>query len=199
MKNTDYNGHAHQITPEEDYRFQQNDVISITNVAATQLNNSITKLHPAEPRQAQVRLLSSESVDSYQLPPGSNQMGPADAPTAPRDARFVGRYDGITVKGWQRLKRRAHARELMYQGLNIADVALTCVILSRGGRELNPIYGKNASCGTIAAFKGGLGLLHWLIARRRIEVDPAGSTKAINIGMIIQGLAVGWNLTQVAH
>ena len=32
------------------------------------------------------------------------------------------------------------------QGMAAADIGLTCAVIARGGRELNPIYGKEAGC-----------------------------------------------------
>ena len=59
-------------------------------------------------------------------------------------------------EGFRHAQRNAWTKFWILQGLSAADVATTCIALSQGGREANPIYGKNANCGRIAGIKGGL-------------------------------------------
>lgn len=84
------------------------------------------------------------------------------------------------------------------QGLVATDLVLTCAILSKGGREANPIYGKNANCGRVVAIRGGLSLLQYLLARGSINRDPVRAKKGLQISLAIQGVPVIWNAIQLA-
>jgi hypothetical protein len=90
------------------------------------------------------------------------------------------------------------------QGLAGADLALTCLALSKRNpdgtpkyREANPIFGKNAGCGSVAAIKVGAGLLQYFLARNEIRKNPAGAKKQMNWVIAINGAVVGWNIHQL--
>jgi hypothetical protein len=91
------------------------------------------------------------------------------------------------------------------QGLAGADVAITCAMLSQRNpngspkfREANPIYGKNASCGRVAAIRGGVSVLQYLLARRSIDRNPQAAKKGMLISIGISGIPVLWNVAQLA-
>ncbi len=91
------------------------------------------------------------------------------------------------------------------QGLAATDVAITCAMLSQRNpngspkfREGNPIYGKNATCGRVAAIRGGISVLQYLLARRSIDRDPQAAKKGMLISIGIAGLPVLWNVAQLA-
>lgn len=91
------------------------------------------------------------------------------------------------------------------QGLAATDVAITCAMLAQRNpngspkfREGNPIYGKNASCGRVAAIRGGISVLQYLLARRSIERDPQAAKKGMLISIGVSGLPVAFNIYQLA-
>lgn len=129
-----------------------------------------------------IAVLSAVALAASPIP---DQRIMTDAQEAEQIARFE--QDNAWRKFW------------IAQGLAAADIALTCVLLSKGGRELNPIYGKNADCGRIAAIRGGVAVLQYVLARRVIERDPHGAGKALNVTIAIQGVPVAWNLIQLAR
>ena len=84
------------------------------------------------------------------------------------------------------------------QGLVVTDIALTCAILAKGGREANPIYGKGANCGRIAAIRGSISALQYLLARKSIAQDPRRASRSFNITLAFQGVPLVWNAVQLA-
>lgn len=72
--------------------------------------------------------------------------------------------------------------------LQLSDTALTCKTLNDGGRELNPVFGKNPTCTRIAAVKGA--------ALLAIPLTPKRYRKAVVIGNIASG-GTGLGLTVV--
>lgn len=126
-------------------------------------------------------------------------------PPAPAETSFSGEPYEVEVgesleQGEARFKRdtdSAWRKFWIGQGLAVADVALTCAVLAKGGRELNPIYGKNASCGRIAAIRGGVSALQYFLTRRAIHSDPTGSNKRLKIVLAIQAGPVIWNAIQL--
>jgi len=130
---------------------------------------------------------------------------PAPVTEAPRSVTERQSFEllpGETMEDAElRIKRdtgTAWTRFWIAQGLAATDVALTCVILAKGGREANPIYGKNATCGRIAAIRGGLSVVQYLLTRRTIERDPAKAKKGMLISVGFAGLPVVWNIAQLA-
>lgn len=100
---------------------------------------------------------------------------------------------------WQRDTKSAWTKFWISQGLAATDVALTCAILAKGGHEVNPIYGRGASCGKIAGIRAGIGVLQYFIARRRISEEPHRTSKEFNVVVGIQGIPVIWNAVQLAR
>jgi hypothetical protein len=91
------------------------------------------------------------------------------------------------------------------QSLAGADLAMTCIALSKKNpdgtpkfREANPIFGRNASCESIAAIKFGVGALQYFLARSAIRRDPTAAKKSIRWTVAINGAIVGWNAAQLA-
>jgi hypothetical protein len=120
------------------------------------------------------------------------EIGPTDT-IASLDARLK----ADTSTAWRRF--------WIAQGLAATDVAVTCAMLSQrnpnGGpkfREGNPLYGKNASCGRVAAIRGGISVMQYLLARRSIERDPQRAKTGMLISIGISGLPVIWNVAQLA-
>lgn len=99
---------------------------------------------------------------------------------------------------WKADSRAAWTKFWISQGLVAADIGLTCAILARGGRERNPIYGKNASCGRIAAIRGVASIAQYFLVRRAIRDDPAKSRKTMNLLIVIQGIPAFVNAVQLA-
>ncbi len=85
-------------------------------------------------------------------------------------------------------------REIAFQALNAADVATTCIVLGKGGRELNPVFGHDPSCAKIAGIKAGMGIVHYLVAKHLQDRDPKAAKLFQIISITLQGGAVGWNL-----
>jgi len=98
---------------------------------------------------------------------------------------------------YENYTRQAHKWRGLLVGTLAADVATTCAILSRGGHEANPIYGRNASCGKIAGINAGIGLVSWVLLSRLARRNPEKARDAAKLTTIIRGLVVGWNLGQL--
>ena len=91
------------------------------------------------------------------------------------------------------------------QSLAGADLAMTCIALSKRNadgtpkfREANPIFGRNASCESIAAIKVGVGAIQYFIARSAIRRDPTAAKKNLRWTIAINGAFIGWNVAQLA-
>lgn len=138
-------------------------------------------------------LLSAAALAGYQLPPGEVQGPPAT------QAVIIDDSQRIADAQWRRDTNTAWRKFWVAQGLAAADIGLTCAILADGGREMNPIYGKDATCGRIAAIRGGIAVLQYFLARRAIESDPHKAGKAFNVVIAVQGVPVIWNLVQLAR
>lgn len=89
-------------------------------------------------------------------------------------------------------------RQIAFHTLNAIDTIQTCHVLQSGkGYELNPIFGRNPSCGTLVATKIGGSILHQIIASelRKHDEKAAELFQIISIG--VQGGVVVWNFTVV--
>jgi hypothetical protein len=80
-------------------------------------------------------------------------------------------------------------------GTAALDVATTAQILSQGGRELNPVYGRSASTGTIAAVNAALFAAVWWISRDWPEEKQKSLWRAVTV---MRALPVAWNAAQLA-
>lgn len=88
-------------------------------------------------------------------------------------------------------------RQAAFHTLSAVDAMLTCEVLSRGGRELNPIYGSKPSCGKVVAIKVGFGTLHEVIARRMHERDPEAARIFQIASITVMGGVVAANVRLV--
>lgn len=131
-----------------------------------------------------IALLSAVALAASPVP---DQRIMTEVQEAEQRAQFEHAQDNAWRKFW------------IAQGLAAADIALTCAILSDGGRELNPIYGNNADCGRIVAIRGGVAVLQYFLARKAIEDNPRRAGKALNITLAVQGFPVLWNIVQLAR
>ena len=84
--------------------------------------------------------------------------------------------------------------EVAFQALNAADAATTCIALSRGAKEANPLFGKKPSCGKVIAVKAAAGALHWFFMDRTARHDPETARWVVRGSILIQGGVVGWNI-----
>lgn len=146
-------------------------------------------------------LLALACAPAYAAAPPAQVYGPPApveaAPSPESDQRLVENLTEWNAEQ-ERAERTAWRKFWIGQGLVAADIALTCAILADGGRELNPLFGRNASCGRIAAIKGGVSLVQYLLIRNAIRRDPVKASKGLNIVLAVQGVPVAWNLIQVA-
>lgn len=127
----------------------------------------------------------------------ASPQGPALAPLPPVTQVEVEAQNVRTLSAREQTAREARRMEWTFQALNAADAATTCIVLGRGGRELNPLYGSKPSCGKVIAIKAGIGALHWFLIDRAIRGDPAIAKQAVRWSIILQAGVVGWNMTQV--
>lgn len=107
-------------------------------------------------------------------------------------AAGVARYehDVKVAKGWR----------LGLEGVIAADIATTCIGLSRPGiHEGNPIYGRNASCGKIAGINVAVGVLEWVVIGNMIKRNPMRAKTFAMIATLLRGGVVGWNIGQIAR
>mgnify|MGYP001199899642 CR=1 FL=1 len=89
-------------------------------------------------------------------------------------------------------------REIAFQVLNAADLIQTCHFISTGrGVEGNPIItsimGETPSCRSLAAFKAGGGILHYLIAKELNKRDPEAAKWFQTVSIGVQGTVVAAN------
>lgn len=145
-----------------------------------------------------IALLSAVALASWQLPPPEVNWEPITETSHHAELRILSANEEARLRAAFD-RDNAWRKFWIAQGLAAADIALTCALLSKGGRELNPIYGKNADCGRIAAIRGGIAVLQYVLARRAIERDPHRAGKALNVTIAIQGVPVAWNLIQLAR
>jgi hypothetical protein len=84
------------------------------------------------------------------------------------------------------------------QGLAATDIAMTCTILADGGREINPLLGRNPSCGKLIAVRSGIIAVQYFLVRHAIRQNPERAGKFMNVVIGIQGIPVVWNAIQLA-
>lgn len=95
--------------------------------------------------------------------------------------------------------RSAWNRFWIGQGLVATDLALTCAILAKGGREINPLFGRGASCGKIIGIRAGVSLLQYVLIRHAIRKDPGEAKRTLRWGFVIQGVPVLFNTYQLVR
>ncbi len=142
----------------------------------------------------------------WALPAGATTYGPP-APTteAPRSLTDRQDFELLPDETLEAAEARIHRdtgnawrKFWIGQGLVVTDLALTCAILAKGGREANPIYGRNANCGRVIAIRGGISALQYLLARKSIAQDPRRASRSFNITLAFQGVPLVWNAVQLA-
>lgn len=80
----------------------------------------------------------------------------------------------------------------------VADGALTCAIVSDGGREANPLVsafiGKKPSCEEVALLTAAKSVLYLVGISALQDVDPNAARTAAQLTLIVQTGVVGYNL-----
>jgi hypothetical protein len=95
-----------------------------------------------------------------------------------------------------RILNRTAVLCLAFAALNIADIALTRILLERGYAELNPIFAPLLESWHGYALKSVVfvGVIGWIWHRQ----DPA-LDRVLWIGIGFYALVVGWNLLGVIY
>lgn len=82
--------------------------------------------------------------------------------------------------------------EWVYQGLHVADFALTYSCLARETcRELNPLLGSNPGKGKLIGFAVGTGILHAAAASLIQDRDPAAARTFARVSVMLKGGVLG--------
>ena len=91
------------------------------------------------------------------------------------------------------------AKELAFQGLNIADFYLTDRIMKDGGEEvglMKAVIGSNPDTKTLTVTCVAVGIAHYIVTDILIDKKSKHTSIWQNISIGIKGVTVGFNYTQ---